>query len=357
LAIDVSKEALMTDTNAHHEIPPGRLLFQLTTGHYVTNAIAAIVQLGIADAIGDEPRAVDYLAEVTQVQPAPLRRVMRFLTSFGVFAELDDGRFALSPLGDLLREDVPGSMTAIVRLFGSEMVQNYWRDFAFCLRTGEPAFKKLGPDANPFTAFADDPEAAANFDKAMATFAPQSAAAVASAYDFGGFDTVVDVGGGNGALLIGILSQYPDLRGVVFDLPDVAGRAETEIDAAGLGGRLAAEGGSFFEAVPEGRDVNLLKHVIHDWNDEDAGRILAVCRKAMPAHAKLLVVEGLYPARIDGSVDSRGATANDVNMLVATGGRQRSEDEFRHLFTDAGLELTRIVPTAASVSVIEGVGR
>jgi hypothetical protein len=188
----------------------------------------------------------------------------------------------------------------------------------------------------------------------MATFAPQTAAAVAAAYDFSVFGKLADVGGGNGALLIGILRANPKLRGIVFDQPHVAERATQHVKAEGFTDRCEVVGGSFFDRIPTGADAYLLKHVIHDWNDEQARAILTRVRAAMPAKGKLLIVEGVYPARIDGSLESRGAAANDVNMLVCTGGRQRSEAEFRDLFAASGFRLTRIVPSLARVCVIEG---
>jgi SAM-dependent methyltransferase len=180
------------------------------------------------------------------------------------------------------------------------------------------------------------------------------AVAVAATYDFSPFRTVVDVGGGNGALLIVILNANPKLNGVVFDMPGAAERATKNIADSRLADRCKAVGGDFFEKVPSGGDAYLLKHVIHDWDDERAVKILESCRRAMPPSGKLLIVEGVYPERIDQSLDARGAAANDVNMLVNTGGRQRSETEFRALYEAAGFALTRIVPTPARVSVIEG---
>jgi hypothetical protein len=166
----------------------------------------------------------------------------------------------------------------------------------------------------------------------------------------------VDVGGGNGALLLGILRAHPTLTGTLFDLPQVAERALTQAGEPGLADRLEVVGGDFFVAVPGGADAYLLKHVIHDWDDERAVAILKSCRRGMSAGAKLLIVEGVYPPRVDQSEESRGAAANDVNMLVCTGGRQRSEAEFRSLYAAAGFALSRIIPTRiAAISVIEGV--
>jgi hypothetical protein len=242
----------------------------------------------------------------------------------------------------------------MVTVFAGVGIQDGWRELEYCVRTGEPAFKKDRPDADPFTQMEQDPEAAATFDRAMATFAPQTAAAVAAACDFSRFAKLMDVGGGNGALLVGILGATPGLRGVVFDQPHVAARARRHVAECGLEDRIEVVGGSFFDAVPGGADAILLKHVIHDWPDEEAARILRVCRDALPEDGTLLLVEGLYPPRIDRSLASRGAAANDVNMLVCTGGRQRSEAEFRALFAAAGFALTRILPTDGRVVVIEG---
>jgi hypothetical protein len=335
-------------------LPPGIALYQMAIGHYVSRALYLAAKLGLADLLKDGPRDCRDLARASETHAASLQRVLRLLASVGVFEEAESGSFSLKPLGELLRSDVAGSMRASVMLFAGVGIQDSWKDLEYCVRTGEPAFRRTSPDADPFTSISQDPEAAALFDKAMATFAPQTAAAIAAAYDFSVFGTLADVGGGNGSLLIGILKANPALRGIVYDQPHVAERAEQEVKTAGLAERCQVIGGSFFDRVPRGADAYLLKHVIHDWNDERATAILRNCRVALPAHGKLLIVEGLYPARIDQSLESRGAAANDVNMLVCTGGRQRSEAEFRDLFAASGFRLARVVPTPARVCVIEG---
>ena len=335
-------------------LPPAQQLYQLGIGHYVSRAMFVAAKLEVADLLSDGPRSAAELAAATATDTSALRRVLRLLTSVGIFEEQEDARFGLTPLSELLRRDVPGSMLASVLLFTGIEIQDGWRELEFCVRTGSPALHKHSPGADPFEQMRSDPAAAANFDKAMAAFAPQTAAAIAAAYDFSRFETLMDVGGGNGALLVGILRANPKLRGVVFDQPHVAERARAHVAEAGLTERCEVAGGSFFEKVPSGADAILLKHVIHDWNDERAGVILRTVRAALPANGTLLIVEGLYPARIDQSLESRGAAANDVNMLVSTGGRQRSEAEFRELFRAAGFRLVRIVPTLARVAVIEG---
>ncbi len=334
--------------------PPSLALYQMAVGHYFSRALALITKLNVADLLKDGPRPFGELAQASGVHAPSLNRVMRLMASAGVFEEREGGNFALTPLGEYLRTGVPGSMRASVMLFAGEGIQESWKELEYCVRTGEPAFRRISPTADAFTAMAQNPEMAAAFDEAMSTFAPLTAAAVAASYDFSAFGALVDVGGGNGAILIGILKASPNLRGIVFDRPQAAESAKKRIAAAGLESRCEAVGGDFFKSVPSGVDAYLLKHVIHDWNDERAVAILKNCHRAMNPNSKLLIVEGVYPPRIDQSDLARGAAANDVNMLVCTGGRQRSEAEFRSLYDAAGFKLTRIVPTPARVCVIEG---
>jgi hypothetical protein len=337
-------------------LPPVLALYQMATGHYLSNALHLATKLGIADLLDKGPRSAEDLARATSTHAPSLRRVLRLLASAGVFEEREDGAFALTPIGESLRAGVPGSARAMVRLFSGERIQDAWRDLEYCVRTGDPVFRKRGLD-DPFKDPARTPEDNADFDEAMADFTRLASMAVAAAYDFAPVRTLVDVGGGNGALLVGILKAHPHLRGTVFDQPPAAERARKQIAEQGLSDRCDAVGGDFFEEVPKGADAYVLKHVIHDWNDERAAAILGNCRRAMGANGRLLIVEGVYPPRIDASIASRGAAANDVNMLVNTGGRQRSEAEFRSLYEAAGFELARIVPTPMGICVIEGTPR
>jgi SAM-dependent methyltransferase len=334
-------------------LPPGSILYQLSIGHYVSRALHLAAKLGIADQIAAGRRSAEALAAATGTHAAALRRVLRLLVSAGVFSEGDDGGFGLTPLGDALRSDAPSSARALVMLFAGVALQDSWKELEYCVRTGQPAFRKHSPDGDAFSSF--DPEQAAIFDAAMATFAPQSAAAIAAACDLSRFERVVDVGGGNGAILLGLLGAHPKLRGVVFDRPQVEAGAKRKIAEAGLAERCEFVAGDFFESVPPGADAYLIKHVIHDWDDAQATVILRNIRRAMKPEARLLLAEGVYPARIDTSLPSRGAAANDVNMLVATGGRQRSEPEFRALYAAAGFALEQILPTASPLCVVVGV--
>ncbi len=342
------------DEAARTALPPQVVLYQMAAAHYVPRALNVVTKLGIPDLLKDGARSADELAAATETHAPSPRRVMRLVATVGVLEERENGSFALTSLGEYLRADVPGSARAAVLLFSGVRIQDAWKELEYCVRTGEPAYRKRGATSS-FAEMAKDPEEVANFDAAMADFTRFISVAVAAAYDFSRLRTVVDVGGGNGALLVGILGATPHLQGIVFDQPQTAERATGQIAAAGLAERCRGVGGDFFTEVPSGGDGYILKHVIHDWDDERATTILRNCRRAMGANGTLLIVEGIYPPRVDQSMDCRGAAANDVNMLVATGGRQRSEAEFRALYTAAGFRLTRIVPTLARVAVIEGV--
>jgi hypothetical protein len=335
-------------------MPPHFTLYRMITGFHVSQAIYVMARLGIADFLTNGPLNADDLAQRSKTHAPSLKRVLRLLASVDVFTEDNEGRFALTPIGGHLRAGVPGSMHAAALLFGG-ITQRAWGDLLYSVKTGEPAFRRVfGQDS--FAYFAQHPEEAANFDAAMGDFTSQIAAAVAKCYNFSGFHRVVDVGGGNGALLIGILTAHPTLKGTLFDLPQVVERAHSRLREFGLAGRCEAVAGDFFAEVPGGADAYLLKDVIHDWADERAVAIMSNCRKAMRPASKLLIVEGVYPVHIDQSEASRGAAANDINMLVCTGGRQRSEAEFRTLFALAGFTLSRIIPTdLAFASIIEGV--
>jgi O-methyltransferase domain len=280
-----------------HELPPPFVLFRMVTGYYVARGLHVAAKLGIADLLAEGPRGHGELAEATDTHADSLRRVLRLLASAGVFIEEEDGKFALTPIGACLRSGVPGSMRAAALLFGG-ITQQAWGDLLYSVETSEPAFRRVfGKDA--FDYMAEHPDEAANFDAAMADFTKHIAIAVATAYDFSPFRRLVDVGGGNGALLAGILGANPTLTGIILDLPNVATRATEQIRELGLADRCEIVGGDFFKEVPSGGDAYLLKHVIHDWNDDRATAVLRTCRRAMGADAKLLIVEGVYPPRID----------------------------------------------------------
>lgn len=336
-------------------LPPGHALYQMAMGYFVPRALAFVAQLGIADLLKDGPSSAADLAAATQTHAPSLARVMRLLTSVGVFVELPDGMFTLTPLGETLRADVPDSVRALVLMFCGVGVQDAWRDLEACVRTGEPAYRRIAPGVeSPYVLMAGIPELTALFDEAMATVASWSAAAVATAVDFTAFGRIVDVGGGNGALLIGLLKAYPHLLGVVFDQPHATERARQQFIASGLANRCEVVAGDFFKGVPQGADAYLLRHVLVDWDDDRAATILRNCRAAMTGHEQVMILEGIYPSQIRPSDVCREAASQDVNMLVCTGGRLRTEEDFRALLAESGFQLSRVVPTTADVSVILG---
>jgi hypothetical protein len=336
------------------QLPPPLVLYRLATAHYLSQAVYVAAKLGIADHLADGPQGHEALAKATGMHAPSLRRVLRLLAAAEVLTERDDGRFELTTVGSFLKTG-PGSFRAAAQLFGGPMVWQSWGDLLTTVRTGETALHRVFK-TDSFSYLETHPEEAAVFDEAMGSFTAMTSIAVAAAYDFSSMRKLIDIGGGQGALLAGILRANPKLHGIVFDLPRLAEGARREIAAAGLADRCEFVGGDFFEAVPTGADAYMMKHVIHDWDDAKATRILRTCRAAMGPEARLLIVEGVYPPRIDGSIESQGAARNDVNMMVCTGGRQRSEAEFRELYDAAGLRLTRIVETGFA-SVIEGVPR
>jgi hypothetical protein len=328
-------------------------LYGLITGYHLSHAVHVAAKLQLADLLKDGSKHPAELAAATATNPSSLRRVLRLLVNAHVLTEDDEGRFSLTPTGTYLRTDVPESMHAIALLWGGRP-QMAWSRLLRCVQTGTPAFPGIfGADA--FTYMSEHQEDAGIFDRGMAVFTQQTAAAVAAAYDFTHFKSVVDVGGGNGALLAGILASYPNLHGVLYDLPHVVERGKKLLERCDLLQRCSVAGGNFFEQVPAGHDAYVISNVITDWDDERAATILRNCRAAMTPESRLLIIEAVYPDRIDQSAASRAAVSTDVNVMVCTGGRERSEQEFRSLYESAGFTLTRIVRTRVRPCVIEGV--
>ena len=324
---DSEKKPVGAGSAVAGNLPPPIALYQLATGHYLSRSLFLVAKLGIADLLSDGPRHCNDLAKSTQTYGPSLGRVMRLLASAGIFFEEENGEFSLTAVGEYLRTDVPGSQRAMAMLFAGNRYRKHGKIWNFAsgpanLRFGFAASRTLSKTRSA------PGRKEATFDAAMADITRLTSVAVASAYDFTPFRLLVDVGGGNGSLMIGILKANLSLRGIVFDQPAAIERAREQIEQHGLAARCAAIGGDFFKDVPAGGDAYILKRVIHDWDDEQAAAILRNCRGVMGPRSKLLVLEGVYPSRIDNSVESRGAASNDVNMLVNSGGVQRSQAEF-----------------------------
>jgi hypothetical protein len=323
----------------------------MITGYWISQAIYVAAKLGIADLLKDGPKTDDELAQATGAHPRSLYRLLRALASVRVFAEAEDGRFGLTPLGEYLQTGIPGSVRALTINHG-ERLYRPWGDLLHSVRTGETAFNHIfGMDVWQYAT--QNPEAVAIFNEAMTELTTQISTAVVAAYAFSRSSKIVDIGGGNGALILSILQANPQMSGVLFDLPHVIESAKKHLDAAGLTGRCAVVAGDFFASVPSGGDTYILKNIIHDWDDEHALKILQNCHRAMAENGKLLLVEGIIPP---GNEPSFGKLV-DLNMLVMAGGGERTEAEYRALLAAAGFQLTNVVPLQSplSFSVIEGV--
>jgi O-methyltransferase domain/Dimerisation domain len=330
------------------EASPYETLRLMVRGSHLLQAINASVALGIPDLLKDGPMSSDAIADETATHAPSLYRLLRALAAAGLLTEDGDRRFALTPLGTLLRSDVPDSLSAMTRHVTSEPHVNTWANLVHSVRTGKPGRPHAPWDRQTF---AEHPEYAAIFNRRMTEAAAQRAAAVKTGYEFSEITTLVDVGGGHGRLLASILQAYPRMRGILFDLPQVVDGATGLLEAAGVTDRCECVGGSFFDAVPEGGDAYILSVVIHDWDDQQATTILKNCRTAMGAAGRVLLVERVIAA----SGPSLEDALCDLEMLVGPGGRERTREEFRTLFAGVGFELSRIVPLTFSYNVVEGV--
>jgi hypothetical protein len=315
-------------------------LWNLAHGYRVSQALHVAAVLGIADELKDGERTSDDLAAAVGAHPDTLYRLLRALASVGVLHEVEGRSFSLTDAGYDLRSDSPRTIAGWASFVGSSYYWAAWGNLLHSVRTGENAFHHVyGTDV--WTYRTEHPEAGPPFDRAMTELTRRANEAIVAAYDFGRFGTLVDVGGGRGALLRAILDANPNLSGILFDQPHVVAGVE-------LPERASVVGGSFFEAVPDGADAYVLKWIIHDWEDPEARAILETCRRAMPQDARVLVVERVVgPPNEDAD-----AKFSDLNMLVMPGGRERTRDEFARLFESAGLRLEHVFP-AGQLAVLE----
>jgi hypothetical protein len=322
----------------------------LINGYRVTQAIHVAATLGIADLLADGPRTSDELADAAEADPQALYRLLRALASVGVFEEHEGRVFSSTALGEPLRSDAAEPLGGWAAFVGRPDHWAAWGDLLHSVRTGENAFRHVhGQDVWAYRSA--HPEEGAIFDRAMTDLSRSSNRALLGAYDFGRFTTIVDVGGGNGALLAAILAEHRAARGVLFDQPHVVGGADAVLADAGVAERCGVVGGSFFDAVPEGGDVYLLKSVLHNWRDDEALAILLACRRAAAEGATLLVVERPLGRPNEGAA----AKFMDLNMLVSAGGLERTVEEYAALFEQAGFGFLHETPVGDDLSVLEAV--
>ncbi|SEG87477.1 Dimerisation domain-containing protein [Actinacidiphila yanglinensis] len=330
-------------------LPPPVRILQLATAGWMSQAVSAAAELGIADTLGDGPRTVEEIAEEVGAHAPTLYRLLRACADIELFEERPDRVFALTELGDALRSDSPVSLRDFAIWTGLPAERGAWTALAGSVRTGAPAFEGVH-GSSVWDHIRRHPDVAGVFDRAMTQTSRQIIGSIVAAYDFGGLHTLVDVGGGRGALLSAILAANPGLHGVLYDQPEVVAEAGPVLKGAGVAERCTTEAGSFFDAVPRGGDAYLLSNIIHDWDDEPSIRILSTVRAALPAHGRVLLVEAVLPA----GRPALNVKLMDLDMLVLCGGRQRTEAEFAALLEPAGMRLNRIVP-GGHCSVVEAV--
>jgi hypothetical protein len=331
-----------------NERDPATDLWRLIGGYQVSQAIYVAAVLGIPDRLKGGPRPCIALAQETDSHPRALYRLMRALAAVGVFREEPGQHFSLTPLAEYLTSDTNLPIGPYAVFSGSRFVWQAWGELLHSVKTGDNAFRQRhGTDIWAYTS--EHPADGAIFDRAMTALSRGAAEAVVAAYDWS-FGCIVDVGGGQGALLAGILTSQPAARGVLFDLPHVVARSSELLRKAGLAERCKIVAGSFFDEIPPDGNAYVLKVILHDWEDDEAITILKNCRRVMSGTSRLLVIERLIgPAN-----EMPEAKFSDLNMMVLPGGLERTEAEFAALFSAAGFQLSGVFPTGTRLNLIEG---
>ena len=330
--------------------PPEAQIAEALLSQLVSRLIHLTATLKLSDHLAEGAQNAEELATLTGTHAPALYRILRTLSSLGFFSEDADRRFALQPLGAVLRSGTPSHAAALV--IGGEMFTRSLDHLLYSAQTGKPGFDRAF-DMPVFDWLGANAERASLFNATMVGFHGMEPPAVAAAYDFSAFQTIADIGGSTGNMLATLLSRYPQPRGILFDLPHVVRDAPSLFHQRGLTDRIRIEAGSFFDAVPAGADAYVLSHVIHDWNQEQCLTILGHCRRAMAPNGRLLLVEMVLP---EGNVPHPGKLL-DMVMLTVPGGEERTPSQYSALLEQAGFQMTRVVPTASLASVVEAVPR
>jgi hypothetical protein len=329
--------------------PPQAIIMQMSMGAMVTQAIFVAAKLRIADIVADGEKHIDAIAQEAEAHSPSLYRIIRTLASLGVFTETQSRMFANTPLSDVLRADIPGSMRNSMLFMGEPWHYDVYGNMLHSAQTGGTAWKATH-GVEVFDWFAKNPEAGEIFNGCMSELSAGAAPAIVAAYDFSGINTLVDVAGGHGFLLSQILKANPGVKGILFDMESVIAGASEMLRAYGVDERVEKVPGDFFVEVPAA-DAYIMKHIIHDWDDERAIKIMQTIHRAMNADGKLLLSEMVIP---EGNEPHPGKML-DLEMLTSPGGLERTADEYASLFERAGFRLNRIVPTQSPFSVIESV--
>ena len=333
---------------SQQNLTSANIMLQIISGFWVSRIVYAAAKLGIADWLQGRPKTVAELATLTNTHAPSLYRLLRALASVGIFEELEKQQFGMTPLAQTLQTDVPGSLRymAIAELGYDHALG--WNNLMYSLETGEIGFDNAA-GMSVWDYYTQHPEYGEPFNQSMTGLTAMVQAAVLSSYDFSGFSTLVDVGGGEGSLLASIVNANPHLQGILYDLPPVIVQAQQHLQSIGSIDRIQPIAGDFFESVPVGGDVYLMKWIIHDWNEEKCAIILKNCHRAMPKNGKLLLVEAV----VDEGNDPSFTKLVDVNMLVMTGVQERTSEEYRTLLDLSGFQLTRVISTPSLLHIIE----
>ncbi|MCV7411581.1 hydroxyneurosporene methyltransferase [Mycobacterium florentinum] len=330
--------------------PPPAAMMEMITNAWAAQAITAAADLGIADVLAKGPLSVDEVAEAVDADADTIGRLLRALSSRGIFRLRRDGRYDLTPIAETLRSDSDVSLRAFARFVGSPQDREHWSHFTDSIRTGRPVIPELR--GKPcFEYLAEVPELDEVFNQAMTDLSELEIPPVVAGYDFSRFGTIVDIAGGRGRLLAAILNATPKARGILFDQPHVVAGASSLLEEHGVADRVKLVEGSFFESVADGGDAYLLKHIIHDWPDDEAVQILSNIRKAAGVGKQVLILEFVIP-RHEREFPGHWM---DLEMHVAAGARERTAGQYGRLLSRAGFRLTRVVETASPLSIVEAV--
>lgn len=328
----------------------GYSLLDLIQGSVITQAISVAAKLGIADVLGDGPLPAQEIAKRVGADPEATYRLLRTLSGYSVFELAPDGRFGLTPMADALRDGAPDSMRGMAILMGHPLLWEDWGHLLSSVSTGEPNLPKLR-GMGAFEFFMANPEYAAVFFQAFRNLSESETEPVLAAYDFSEFGTIVDVGGGRGTLLAGILAQAPNARGVLYDAEQTTADSPALFDAAGVGERVTIENGTLFDKLPVGGDAYVLKHTLHDFAEPDCLTMLKNVREAMASDGRLLVIEYV----LNGNNERHLGNIIDLWLLLMLGAKERTLAEYTELFAKAGLKVVGSIPTTTPISIIEAV--
>lgn len=344
----------MTETKpapAPQQMPPGAQIMQLATGAFVAQAVYCAAELKIADHLASGSKTAAELAASTQTDERSLYRLLRSLSSVGVFTETADKTFENTPVSETLLSDSPTSQRDMVLMINDPEHGRVISDMLYSVRTGKPAWEHVHGVPVFDYMFGVNKAFGELFNRSMTSFSHASIAGVLEVYDFSGIGTLADIAGGHGHLLGGIMQKYPSMKGVLFEIAPVLEGAPKMLDSYGVTNRVQLVEGDFTADIPVVADAYMMKHIIHDWYDDKCEKILGCIRRSMPDHAKVLIIDAVIPP----GNDPHPGKILDLEMLISPGGVERTEAEFDTLLANSGFKMTRIIPTPSPVSIVEAV--